>query len=122
MLYLRQEGRGIGLHNKIRAYELQDQGLDTVEANIKLGFAPDMREYGIGVQILADLGLHKVRILSNNPKKVLGLKSYGLEVTETVPIICTPNPYNIHYLETKEKKMGHTLGIAKNHAGTKKKK
>jgi 3,4-dihydroxy 2-butanone 4-phosphate synthase/GTP cyclohydrolase II len=118
VLYLRQEGRGIGLHNKIRAYELQDKGLDTVEANVKLGFAPDMREYGIGVQILADLGLHKVRILSNNPKKVLGLKSYGLEVTETVPIICEPNPYNIHYLETKEKKMGHTLGITNNHKKT----
>jgi 3,4-dihydroxy 2-butanone 4-phosphate synthase/GTP cyclohydrolase II len=120
VLYLRQEGRGIGLHNKIRAYELQDKGLDTVEANVKLGFAPDMREYGIGVQILADLGLHKVRILSNNPKKVLGLKSYGLEVTETVPIICEPNQYNIHYLETKEKKMGHTLGITHDHTGTKK--
>ena len=122
VLYLRQEGRGIGLHNKIRAYELQDKGLDTVEANVKLGFPPDMREYGIGVQILADLGLHKVRILSNNPKKVLGLKSYGLEVTETVPIICTPNPYNIHYLETKERKMGHTLGIANNQLKPKKKK
>jgi 3,4-dihydroxy 2-butanone 4-phosphate synthase/GTP cyclohydrolase II len=122
VLYLRQEGRGIGLHNKIRAYELQDKGLDTVEANVKLGFAPDMREYGIGVQILADLGLHKVRILSNNPKKVLGLKSYGLEVTETVPIICEPNQYNIHYLETKEKKMGHTLGITHDHTGTKKDK
>ena len=120
VLYLRQEGRGIGLHNKIRAYELQDKGLDTVEANIKLGFAPDMREYGIGVQILADLGLHKVRILSNNPKKVLGLKSYGLEIIETVPIICEPNPYNIHYLETKEIKMGHNLGIANNHTGAKK--
>jgi 3,4-dihydroxy 2-butanone 4-phosphate synthase/GTP cyclohydrolase II len=120
VLYLRQEGRGIGLHNKIRAYALQDKGMDTVEANIKLGFAPDMREYGIGVQILADLGLHKVRLLSNNPKKVLGLKSYGLEVTETVPIISAPNPYNIHYLETKEKKMGHILGITNNHSKLKK--
>ena len=120
VLYLRQEGRGIGLHNKIRAYALQDKGMDTVEANIKLGFAPDMREYGIGVQILADLGLHKVRLLSNNPKKVLGLKSYGLEVTETVPIISVPNPYNIHYLETKEKKMGHILGITNNHSKLKK--
>ena len=122
MLYMRQEGRGIGLHNKIRAYELQDQGLDTVEANVKLGFAPDMRDYGIGVQILADLGLHKVRLLSNNPKKVLGLKSYGLEVMETVPIICAPNPHNIHYLETKEKKMGHTLGITSKTAAIKKEK
>lgn len=114
VLYMRQEGRGIGLHNKIRAYALQDTGLDTVEANVQLGFAPDMRDYGIGVQILADLGLRKVRLLSNNPKKVLGLKSYGLEVTETVPIICAPNPYNIHYLETKEKKMGHNLGMTNN--------
>ena len=120
VLYMRQEGRGIGLHNKIRAYALQDTGLDTVEANVKLGFPPDMRDYGIGVQILADLGLRKVRLLSNNPKKVLGLKSYGLEIMETVPIICTPNPYNIHYLETKEKKMGHTLGIAHNRIETKK--
>jgi 3,4-dihydroxy 2-butanone 4-phosphate synthase/GTP cyclohydrolase II len=120
VLYLRQEGRGIGLHNKIRAYALQDKGMDTVEANVKLGFAPDMREYGIGVQILADLGLRKVRLLSNNPKKVLGLKSYGLEVTETVPIICAPNPYNIRYLETKERKMGHILGITNNHSGIKK--
>jgi 3,4-dihydroxy 2-butanone 4-phosphate synthase/GTP cyclohydrolase II len=119
---MRQEGRGIGLHNKIRAYELQDKGLDTVEANIKLGFAPDMREYGIGVQILADIGLHKVRLLSNNPKKVLGLKSYGLEVTETVPIICAPNPHNLHYLETKQNKMGHTLGITNNYIEAKKKK
>jgi 3,4-dihydroxy 2-butanone 4-phosphate synthase / GTP cyclohydrolase II len=120
VLYLRQEGRGIGLHNKIRAYELQDRGMDTVEANISLGFAPDMREYGIGVQILADLGLHKVRILSNNPKKVFGLRSYGLEIVETVPIVCEPNPYNIHYLETKETKMGHTLGITNNPTRTKK--
>ena len=122
LLYMRQEGRGIGLHNKIRAYELQDKGLDTVEANVKLGFAPDLRDYGIGAQILADLGLHTIRLLTNNPKKVIGLEGYGLKVTETLPIVCTPNPYNIHYLETKEKKMGHTLGIANNHAETKKKK
>ena len=113
---MRQEGRGIGLHNKIRAYELQDKGLDTVEANIKLGFAPDLRDYGIGAQILADLGLHKYVFLPIILKKLSVWKSYGLKVTETVPIICTPNPYNIHYLETKEKKMGHTLGIANNHA------
>lgn len=122
LLYMRQEGRGIGFHNKIRAYELQDKGLDTVEANVKLGFAPDLRDYGIGAQILADLGLHRLRFLTNNPKKIIGLESYGLEVTETIPIICTPNPYNIHYLETKERKMGHNLGIANNHAESKKDK
>ena len=121
ILYMRQEGRGIGLHNKIRAYELQDKGLDTVEANVKLGFAPDLRDYGIGAQILADLGLHTIRLLTNNPKKVIGLEGYGLQVTETLPIICAPNPYNIHYLETKEKKMGHTLGITNNHIEVKKK-
>lgn len=115
ILYMRQEGRGIGLHNKIKAYALQDKGLDTVEANVKLGFAPDLRDYGIGAQILADLGLHWIRFLTNNPKKIIGLESYGLEVAEQVPIICPPNPYNIEYLETKEKKLGHQLGIANSH-------
>jgi 3,4-dihydroxy 2-butanone 4-phosphate synthase / GTP cyclohydrolase II len=110
-LYMRQEGRGIGFHNKLRAYALQDQGLDTVEANIALGFAPDLRNYGVGAQILADLGLHKIRLLTNNPKKVVGLESYGIEIVETVPLIVPPNPYNIRYLETKQKKLGHTLGI-----------
>jgi 3,4-dihydroxy 2-butanone 4-phosphate synthase/GTP cyclohydrolase II len=110
-LYMRQEGRGIGFHNKIRAYALQDKGLDTVEANISLGFAPDLRDYGIGAQILADLGLHKIRLLTNNPKKVIGLEGYGLKVVETVSIVCPPNPYNLHYLETKQKKLGHLLEL-----------
>lgn len=111
LLYMRQEGRGIGFHNKICAYELQDKGMDTVEANISLGFEPDLRDYGIGAQILADLGLHKIRLMTNNPKKVIGLEGYGIKVIETVPIIIPPNPYNRRYLETKQKKMGHILKI-----------
>ena len=110
-LYMRQEGRGIGLHNKIRAYALQDQGLDTVEANESLGFPADLRDYGIGAQILADLGLRDIRLLTNNPKKVVGLEGYGLRVVETLPLITTPNPLNLHYLETKQHKMGHLLDI-----------
>ena len=110
-LYMRQEGRGIGFHNKLRAYALQDQGMDTVEANIALGFAPDLRDYGVGAQILADIGLHNIRLLTNNPKKVIGLESYGIKIVETVPLIAPATPYNIHYLETKQRKLGHILGI-----------
>lgn len=108
-LYMRQEGRGIGLHNKIKAYALQDQGLDTVEANEALGFECDIRDYGIGAQILADLGLHNIKLLTNNPRKVIGLEGYGLQVVETVPIVAKANPRNVKYLETKRKKMGHML-------------
>ena len=120
LLYMRQEGRGIGFHNKIRAYELQDKGMDTVEANVSLGFAPDPRDYGIGAQILADLGLHNIRLLTNNPKKRIGLEAYGLKVTETLPIISMPNRYNINYLKTKEEKMGHQLGITNKNGENKK--
>jgi len=112
-LYMRQEGRGIGFHNKLRAYALQDQGMDTVEANIALGFADDLRDYGVGAQILADLGLHNIRLLTNNPKKVIGLESYGIKIVETVPLIAPATPYNIRYLETKQKKLGHILNLEK---------
>ncbi len=110
-LYMRQEGRGIGFHNKVKAYALQDGGLDTVEANIALGFAPDLRDYGIGAQILADLGLRKIKLLTNNPKKVVGLESYGLEIVETVSLIVQPTEYNRSYLETKRQKLGHSICI-----------
>ncbi len=112
IIYMRQEGRGIGFHNKIRAYALQDKGMDTVEANISLGFPADKRDYGIGAQIMADLGLREIRLLSNNPKKTIGLESYGLKVVETVPIICRPNEHNLFYLQTKKNKMGHTLDLS----------
>jgi len=109
IVYMRQEGRGIGLHNKIKAYNLQDNGLDTVEANEALGFPADRRDYGIGMQILVDLGLKKLRLLTNNPKKRAGIEGYGLEVVERVPLVSTPNEHNLRYLETKRQKMGHIL-------------
>jgi 3,4-dihydroxy 2-butanone 4-phosphate synthase/GTP cyclohydrolase II len=116
-LYMRQEGRGIGLHNKIRAYHLQDGGLDTVDANIALGFPADRRDYGIGMQILRDLGVRKMRLITNNPAKRAGLEAYGLEVVERVPIEIKPNPYNVSYLETKRRRMGHLLDELETLAG-----
>lgn len=109
VLYMRQEGRGIGLYKKLKAYELQEKGMDTVEANIKLGVSPDLRDYGVGAQILFDLGVRKLRLMTNNPKKVIGLAGYGLKIVERVPIEVEPNPYNSDYLRTKKEKMGHLL-------------
>jgi 3,4-dihydroxy 2-butanone 4-phosphate synthase/GTP cyclohydrolase II len=110
VLYMRQEGRGIGIENKLRAYALQDQGLDTVQANIALGFEPDLRDYGIGAQILSDLGLSSIRLLTNNPRKIIGLRGFGLDVVERVPIVVRPGKKNIRYLVTKRDRLGHLLG------------
>jgi 3,4-dihydroxy 2-butanone 4-phosphate synthase/GTP cyclohydrolase II len=109
LVYMHQEGRGIGLTNKIKAYALQDKGLDTVEANLELGFKEDLRDYGIGAQILRDLDVKKVRLLTNNPRKISGIEAYGLNVMERVPLETSPRESNIHYLRTKQKKLGHLL-------------
>ena len=109
VLYMRQEGRGIGLANKIHAYALQEQGLDTVTANKKLGFPADLRDYGMGAQILSDIGLKKIRLMTNNPRKVIGLEGYGIQIVEIIPVILPANPYNRKYLDTKKKKLGHWL-------------
>ncbi|MGI9569249.1 MAG: GTP cyclohydrolase II RibA, partial [Desulfobulbia bacterium] len=111
LLYIRQEGRGIGLVNKIKAYALQDQGLDTVEANERLGFQPDLRNYGIGAQILVDLGVKNMRLLTNNPKKMVGLDGYGLRIIEQMEIETEPNEYNRRYLKCKQLKMGHLISV-----------
>jgi 3,4-dihydroxy 2-butanone 4-phosphate synthase/GTP cyclohydrolase II len=110
IVYMRQEGRGIGITNKIRAYALQDSGLDTVQANVALGFEPDLRDYGIGAQILCDLGLSSIRLLTNNPRKIVALRGFGLEVVERVPIVSRPNRRNLKYLVTKRDRLGHLLG------------
>lgn len=111
IVYMHQEGRGIGLLNKIRAYNFQDKGMDTVQANLALGFKADLRDYGIGAQILADLGLKNIRLLTNNPRKIVGLDGYGLKVIERIPLEIKPNPLNLHYLKTKKEKLGHQLKI-----------
>jgi 3,4-dihydroxy 2-butanone 4-phosphate synthase/GTP cyclohydrolase II len=109
VLYMKQEGRGIGLLNKLRAYKLQEEGMDTVEANIQLGFDMDERDYGVGAQILRDLGITKIRLMTNNPKKRVGLMGYGLEIVDNISIEIAPNPHNETYLKTKRDKLGHTI-------------
>ena len=111
LLYMRQEGRGIGLNNKMRAYSLQDQGMDTVEANNALGFDADLRDYGTGAEILVDLGIKKLRLLTNNPQKISGIEGFGLELIERIPIQTTSNSKNIRYMKTKKEKMGHILNF-----------
>ncbi|HOM83831.1 MAG TPA: GTP cyclohydrolase II, partial [Armatimonadota bacterium] len=111
LLYIQQEGRDIGLINKLKAYELQEHGKDTVEANEALGFAADLRDYGIGAQVLADLGLSRIRLMTNNPKKIAGLQGYGLQVVEQVPLPVTPTPDNRRYLKTKVEKLGHLIEL-----------
>jgi 3,4-dihydroxy 2-butanone 4-phosphate synthase/GTP cyclohydrolase II len=111
IVYMRQEGRGIGFLNKMKAYALQDEGKDTVEANEALGFQPDLRDYGVGAQILRDLGIHKMRLMTNNPKKIIGLEGYGLVVAERVSIETKPTAKNVRYLKTKQKKLGHMLNL-----------
>jgi 3,4-dihydroxy 2-butanone 4-phosphate synthase/GTP cyclohydrolase II len=117
IVYLYQEGRGIGLFNKIKAYKLQEEGRDTVEANLDLGFEDDERDYGVGASILRELGLGKIRLLTNNPVKRAGLEGYGLTVVENIPIVIEPNEHNKFYLETKRKKMGHFLELVKDDNG-----
>jgi 3,4-dihydroxy 2-butanone 4-phosphate synthase/GTP cyclohydrolase II len=109
LLYMRQEGRGIGIEGKLKAYELQDKGKDTVEANLALGYKADLRDYGVGAQILRDIGVRKMRLLTNNPKKIIGLEGYGLDVVARVPIETHPHAKNIHYLKVKKNKLGHML-------------
>ena len=117
IVYLNQEGRGIGLFNKIHAYKLQEEGLDTVDANIELGFRPDERDYGVGASIIRELGIKRMRLMTNNPLKRAGLEGYGLSIDEIVPIVIAPNKYNLHYLETKESRMHHHLGLCGNSQG-----